>query len=129
MYGRSARVGALALFLITSVAACESPNRTTPASLVDLSQRRAQATEKISSTCGTAVSVDTSGQVKCQFDERNYSGSFSISDEKLASGGIASVSPKTGTSATTFVVSAGKKSGFGDFSVTDANKNTISVGV
>lgn len=52
-----------------------------------------------------------------------------VSDKKLASAKIARVSPMTGTSATTFVVSAGKQAGFGTFSVSDTNSNTLAVGV
>lgn len=130
MYGRSSRVGALTLFLVTSVfAACESPSRPTFQSPAVLPQHRAEAQERISSTCGAFVAVDTSGPAKCQFDESKYDGPFAVSDGKLASSGIASVSPKTGTSATTFVVSAGKQAGFGSFSVSDTNKNMLSVGV
>ncbi len=130
MYRHSSRLGALALFLTTAVlVACESSSRTMPASPANPQQLRAEARNPISSTCGAAVAVDAGDKAKCQFDERNYSGPFTVSDKKLASAKIASVSPKTGTSATTFVVSAGKQSGFGTFSVSDANSNTLAVGV
>lgn len=126
MYGRSLR-GALTLFLITSVlAACESPRSTTVPSPGAPPQRRTEVRGPISSTCDTSVAVDASGPVKCQFAERNYDGPFTVSAEKLASKNIASVSPKTGK---TFVISAGKQSGYGSFSVSDTNGNTISVGV
>jgi hypothetical protein len=127
MYGRSSRVGALTLFLITSVlAACESPRGAAVPSPGIPPQRRAEVRDPISSTCGTSVAVDTSGPVKCQFAERNYEGPFTVSAEKLANKKIASVSPKTGK---TFIISAGKQSGYGSFSVSDTNSNTLSVGV
>ena len=53
-----------------------SPSRTTLPSPAVPQQRRAEVGERISSTCGTSVVVDTSTQAKCRFDEKNYSGAF-----------------------------------------------------
>ena len=117
------------LFLITSVlAACESPRSTTvpsPATLHNVAPR----CETPSRQRAGRPSQWTNRLVKCQFTEQNYDGPFTkASDGKLANEKIASVLPKTGGK-TFVIISAGKQSGYGSFSVSDTNGNTLSVGV
>jgi len=128
--------GVLALFGVAgALVACQGASRPTPfapavagpvSQANALDDRRADAAA-IASTCGKSIALTDIQPVKCNFSQADYTGPFAIDAAALERDGIANVAPKTGTSKTTFTVSAGANPGFGSFTVSGGKGETLAI--
>lgn len=86
---------------------------------------RVQRGGAIDSSCGNDISITLAGAIDCQFKQTGFSGTFTVTNNL---NGIATITPTSGTSATTFTV-LGLITGGGNFVVHGGNKKTLTVKV
>ena len=79
----------------------------------------------IDSTCGTKLHIVLLGFVDCKFKEKGYGGLFRIFNRTK---GIVTITPSSGTKATTFTV-IGAVLGHGEFLVKDGKGNHLALRV